>query len=160
MIDITPKDWFDYVTAVSPIIAAFIACGLAWWQGKIQKKQHNLNLFKERWEIKNQLEACISEVLNISGENNTYMMVYQKLSEIIDICSYLFNEEIALKTKKIADLYLRTSTLSRKNTHLARANLKVDDTATDEEYNNILKLHTNLKDLMEMISSYLKKNSF
>lgn len=160
MADICAKNIIDYIADLGPVIAAFIACGLAWWQGKIQKKQHNLNLFKERWEIKTQLEACVPEVLNISGENNTYMMVYQKLSKIIDICSYLFNEEIAQKTKKIADLYLKTSALSRKNTHLAKTNHKVDDKATDEEYDNILKLHSDLQNLMEMISSYLKKNNF
>lgn len=39
IVDITPKDWFDYATAFGPIVAALIACGLAWWQGKIQEKQ-------------------------------------------------------------------------------------------------------------------------
>lgn len=160
IIDITPRDWFDYATALGPIIAAVIACGLALWQGMIQKRQHNFDLFKERWKLKKQLEEYIPELTNVSGENGNYGVIYHEISKIIDTCSYLFNEEIAQKAKTIADLYLKTSTLSRKNTHLIKTNQKVDNNALDQEICNMLKLSHELQHLMTMISSYLKKNNF
>ncbi len=160
IIDITPKDWFDYATALGPIIAALIACGLAWWQGMIQKKQHNFDLFKERWKLKKQLEEYIPELTNISGENSNYGIIYHKLSKITDTCSYLFDEEIAQKAKTIAVLYLNTSILSKKNTHSIKTNQKADSQAIDKEFDNMLKLSSELGHLMSMISSYLKKNKF
>lgn len=160
MADICAKNIIDYIADLGPVIATFIACSLAWWQGRIQKKQHNLDLFKERWKIKTQLEEYIPELTNISGESCNYVIIYQKLTKIIDVCSYLYNVEIAKKAEEIANLYLKTSTLSRKNTHLIKTKQKIDNNTINKEYNNMLKLQTDLQNLMEMISAYLRENSF
>lgn len=37
----------DYVSALGPAIAAFIAVGVAFWQGTLQKRQHNLSLLEK-----------------------------------------------------------------------------------------------------------------
>lgn len=43
------KDWVDYLSAFGPVLAAFIAIGIAVWQGNIQNHEHNLALFEKRW---------------------------------------------------------------------------------------------------------------
>lgn len=123
MVDITPKDWFDYVVALSPIIAAFIACGLAWWQGKIQKKQHNLALLEKRLSLKNKFEnyvnnklkECLesklnpealrdtfSDLTNISGD--AYLLFSKDISENIMLLAQKFEElKTAIHYKKDKD---------------------------------------------------------
>ena len=45
------RDWLDYLEAIGPLIAALIACGLAWWQGWIQSKQKEISLYEKRYKL-------------------------------------------------------------------------------------------------------------
>ena len=109
MVDITPKDWFDYVVALSPIIAAFIACGLAWWQGKIQKKQHNLALLEKRLSLKNKFEnyvnnklkECLEPKLNPEALRDTFF----DLTNISGDAFLLFSKDISENIMQLAQKF-------------------------------------------------------
>ena len=49
-VDISSRDWLDYLATLGPLTAALIACGLAWWQGTIQEKQKKFSLFEQRYK--------------------------------------------------------------------------------------------------------------
>lgn len=61
----------DYVSALGPAIAAFIAVGVAFWQGTLQKRQHNLALLEKRLEFWSEVKqtGAIAQSLNHADAN-------------------------------------------------------------------------------------------
>lgn len=160
IVDITPKDLFDYATAFGPIIAALIACGLAWWQGKIQEKQHNLALFKERWSVKKQLEKNLSEIKQVNSYNDNYLDVAHNLMEIIDISQYLYNEEICNTIKKLQGDYILLNNQHKKIDSLKKFDKDISENEYQLLYRYIDDLFDHLKTLLTEITAFMKRNNF
>lgn len=114
MIDITPKDWFDYVTAISPIIAAFIACGLAWWQGKIQERQKNVSLLDNRLklmaEIDNYIESFRDKLTKLPNEDvfdKTYIEQIRRFSDYKTKSKIFYNAKISNLVNDVEQLIMK-----------------------------------------------------
>ena len=103
------RDWLDYLEAIGPLIAALIACGLAWWQGRIQSKQHNLALLDKRLDLKakfedytkNKLERCLSPKPN----ENELSETYDELTNIAGDAYLLYGKDISEKIMELAQLF-------------------------------------------------------
>lgn len=111
IVDITPKDWFDYATAFGPIIAALIACGLAWWQGKIQEKQKNISLLNNRLklmkEIDNYIDSFRDKLIKRPNDDvfwETYIDQVSMFSDYKTKSKIFYNNKISILLNDIEQL--------------------------------------------------------
>lgn len=100
------KDWVDYMSALGPTIAAFIAVGVAFWQGKIQSGQHNLALFENRWIFWQKIKDVRKSVLNCSHSSlDEAGPVFHQIKEMERESLVLFGKEISNEFRKISDKF-------------------------------------------------------
>lgn len=156
-LNLCDRDRFDYIVGIGPLIAALIAVGIAWWQGKIQKRQHNLSLFKERWKIKKQLEDILPDLYASSTEGYEHLSVNSKIFELINISEYLFNKEISQKMEEIRKLYLNIKAKNNSLKSRTKRDVKIEDAEWDEVAKKEEILYEDLRKLTDCIDDFLKR---
>lgn len=107
------KDWIDYLSAFGPVIAAFIAIGIAVWQGKIQNRQHNLALFEKRWAFGEETKKLgykaqmfkhtpVSEMGDGSDPEKNFWAVSQEIKSLSKKSGVLFGKTFETEINEIA----------------------------------------------------------
>lgn len=110
------KDWVDYLSAFGPVIAAFIAIGIAVWQGKIQNRQHNLALFEKRWAFWEETKKLgykaqtfkhtpVSEMGDGSDPEKNFWAVSQEIQSLAKKSGVLFGKTFEMEINEIAKLF-------------------------------------------------------
>ena len=107
------KDWVDYMSALGPTIAAFIAVGVAFWQGKIQKKQHNLTMLEKRldfWKDVKSLGNNVFRYQNISFNNiindPEKRSILPEIQQLENKGKVLFGESVERKLIQLEGLFI------------------------------------------------------
>lgn len=140
--------WIDYLSALGPVVAAFIAIGVAIWQGILQKRQHNLSLLEKRldfWAEAKQIgsiaqslnHATIDEITEKPQTN--HWLLLPKIQELQNKAKVLLNEEIERKLVKLELIY---TDLHKKTDAMFQAREYADEFMEDryeKEYKDLLK---------------------
>lgn len=103
------RDLFDYIVGIGPLIAALIAVGIAWWQGRIQNDQRKLMLSEKKLNIKYKFENyvnkliydCSKKTLNTKPLENSY----NELMCIAEDAFLLFDEKIYNAIMELAKIF-------------------------------------------------------
>lgn len=159
MADICTKNIIDYIADLGPVIAAFIACGLAWWQGKIQKKQKDISLYNQRYKmlylpIIRRLEELRSLYNGTTGklpkEDEKRNAVFLKQ---LDYARFLIKKKDFDQILELLNCYIRTNIdyfiMKNKKNNSPQKELKLY-TKYDE------KLNTLYSKIIDIIASYLR----
>ncbi len=104
----------DYVSALGPAIAAFIAVGVAFWQGTLQKRQHNLALLEKRLEFWSEVKqtGAIAQSLNHADANKiktdpekNHWLLLPKIHELQNKGKVLLDKKVELKLLELERIY-------------------------------------------------------
>lgn len=120
-----PKDWIDYLSAFGPMIAAFIAIGIAVWQGIIQNRQHNLALFEKRWAFWEETKKLgyktqtfkhtpADEMGDGSDPEKNFWIVGQEIQNLAKKGCVLFGKKIETEINEIAETFKKNHLLQER----------------------------------------------
>lgn len=114
MADICAKDIIDYIAYLGPVIAAFIACGLAWWQGDIQARQKNISLLDNRLklmkEIDNYIESFRNKLTKLPNDDafwNTYIEQTRRFFDYKTKSKIFYNAKISNLVDDVEQLIMK-----------------------------------------------------
>lgn len=114
MADICAKNIIDYIADLGPVIAAFIACGLAWWQGNIQERQKNISLLDNRLklmeEIDNYIESFRDKLTKLPNEDvfdKTYIEQIRRFSDYKTKSKIFYNAKISNLVNDVEQLIMK-----------------------------------------------------
>ena len=99
--------WIDYLSAFGPVVAAFIAIGVAIWQGELQKRQHNLSLLEKRWDFWKSIQTLGQNAMSFpqDSEKGVFWSVYNEIKEQALTGAVLFGDDFNKEISNIAEFF-------------------------------------------------------
>ena len=97
------KDGWDIFSAIGPTVAASVAIGVAVWQYRLSKKQHNFNLLNEREECKKDFLRLLRDPSAIIGNKDRIKQMYwlMEFEELADKVAVLYSDSLSKKMHSI-----------------------------------------------------------
>lgn len=140
--------WIDYLSALGPVVAAFIAIGVAIWQGILQKRQHNLSLLEKRLDFWAEVKkigsiaqspnhATMNEIAEDPQKN--HWLLLPKIHELQSKAKVLLDENVERKLVKLESIY---KNLHEKTDEMFQARKYARELMEDKykkEYSDLLK---------------------
>lgn len=99
--------WFDYLSALGPVVTALIAIGIAFWQGILQKRQHNLSLLERRFDFWKSIQTLGQKAMSFpqDREKGAFWSVYNEINEQALTGSVLFGDDCRKEFENIAKFF-------------------------------------------------------
>lgn len=99
--------WIDYLSALGPVVTAFIAIGVAFWQGILQKWQHNLLLLERRFDFWKSIQTLGQKAMSFpqDSEKGAFWNIYNEIKEQALTGGVLFGDDCCKEIKNIAEFF-------------------------------------------------------
>ena len=95
---------YNCIKDLGPVIAAFIAIGIAIWQSRLQNKQRNLSLLERRFNLYDSFKSLVNEFIDDYEHNElvNFNQIHSNFNKLIYQAEILFNEKIKMTLLDVA----------------------------------------------------------